>query len=105
MKTSNIFENIKMDKQNEQFFDLLKKENLRIEKIVSNGQVSPKDFWYEQGENEFVILLDGFAILEFEDKEVKLNKGDYINIPAFKKHRVKYTSQKEPTLWLAVFYK
>ncbi len=105
MKTSNIFENIKIDKQNEQFFDLLKKDNLRIEKIVSNGQNSPKDFWYEQEEDEFVLLLDGFAILEFEDKEVELNKGDYINIPAFTKHRVKYTSKKQTTLWLAIFYK
>ncbi len=105
MKTSNIFENIKVDKEDEQFFDLLKKDNLRIEKIVSNGQVSPKNFWYEQEENEFVLLLEGFAILEFEDKEIELNKGDYINIPAFLKHRVKYTSKKQTSIWLAVFYK
>ncbi len=104
MKISNIFENIKIDKQNEQFFDLIKHENVRVEKIISNGQSSPKDFWYEQKENEFVLLLEGFAILEFEDEEVELKKGDYLNIPAFKKHRVKYTSQKEPTIWLAVFY-
>ncbi len=104
METSNIFKNIKIDKQNEQFFDLLKKDNLRIEKIVSNGQKSPEDFWYEQEESEFVLLLEGFAILEFEDKEVELKKGEYINIPAFTKHRVKYTSKKEPSIWLAVFY-
>ncbi len=105
MQKFNIFNNIKINKQNEQFFDLLKNDNLRIEKIVSNGQNSPKDFWYEQEESEFVLLVEGFAILEFKDKEIELNKGDYINIPAFTKHRVKYTSQKEPTLWLAVFYK
>ena len=53
----NIFKNIKIDKDNEQFFDLIKSEKVRIEKIVSNGQVSPKDFWYDQDENEFVIIL------------------------------------------------
>ncbi len=104
MKISNIFENIKIDKQNEQFFDLFKNENVRIEKIVSNGQSSPKDFWYEQKENEFILLLEGFAILEFEDEEVELRKGDFLNIPAFKKHLVKFTSQTEPTIWLALFY-
>ncbi len=104
MKIFNIFENIKIDKQKEQFFDLIKNDNVRIEKIVSNGQSSPKGFWYEQKENEFVLLLEGFAILEFEDEEVELEKGDFLNIPAFKKHRVKHTSQQEPTIWLAVFY-
>ncbi len=84
---------------------MIKNENLRIEKIVSNGQVSPKDFWYKQEENEFVFLLEGFAILEFEDKELELNKGDYINIPAFTRHRVKHTSEEQTTIWLAVFYK
>jgi len=34
-----------------------------------------------------------------------LNEGNAVNIPAFKKHRVKQTSQEEPTIWLAVFYK
>lgn len=101
----NIFENIKIDKQNEQFFDLIKNENIRIEKIVSNGQSSPNDFWYCQDENEFVIVLKGEAILEFEHKEVFLKEGDFINIQREKKHRVKATSESSPTIWLAVFYK
>ena len=102
--SGNIFENIVIDKDNEQFIDLIKTSNIRIEKIVSNGQNSPVDFWYEQEENEFVILLKGEAILEFEDKEINLQEGDYINIKAFTKHRVKYTDIKNPTIWLAVFY-
>jgi len=101
----NIFKDIKIDKENEQFFDLIKKDDIRIEKIVSNGQVSPKDFWYSQDENEFVIVLKGKAILEFEDKEFTLKEGDYINIKKKEKHRVKYTSQSNPTIWLAIFYK
>ena len=100
----NIFDNIIVNKDKEEFIDILKSENVRIERIVSNGQKSKDGFWYEQDENEFVLLLEGEAILEFEDKEVKLQKGDYLDIKAQVKHRVKYTSQKESTIWLAVFY-
>jgi len=101
----NIFKDIKIDKENEQFFELIKKDDVRIEKIVSNGQVSPKDFWYSQDENEFVIVLKGESILEFEDKEFTLKEGDFINIKKKEKHRVKYTSKTNPTIWLAIFYK
>lgn len=104
----NIFQNIKVDKENEQFFDLIKTENVRIEKIVSNGQKSKDDFWYDQDENEFVIILQGDAILEIQEntqiKEVNMKVGDYIKIPAKQKHRVKYTNENEITIWLAVFY-
>ena len=61
-------------------------------------------FGSEQKENEFVIVLEGDAILQFEDEEVVLKKGDFINIVANRKHRVKYTNQKKPTIWLAIFY-
>jgi len=104
----NIFENVLIDKENEEFRDILKSKNLRIERIVSNGQNSPNDFWYDQDENEFVLLLQGHAILEIEKEnniiELELKKGDYINIEANVKHRVKYTSSNETTIWLAVFY-
>ncbi len=104
----NIFENVLIDKENEEFRDILKSKNLRIERIVSNGQNSPNDFWYDQDENEFVLLLQGHAILEIEKEnniiELELKKGDYINIEANVKHRVKYTSLNETTIWLAVFY-
>lgn len=100
----NIFNDIKIDLENEQFFNILKNEKVRIEKIISNGQTSPKDFWYCQEENEFVLLLKGEAILEFENNEISLKEGDYINIKAYVKHRVKKTSKSEPTIWLAIFY-
>lgn len=108
MSKKNILENIILDKTSEEFIDLISTKNVRIERIVSNGQTSPKDFWYDQEENEFVLLLDGEAILEFKEednvKEVKLCKDDYIDIKAHVKHRVKYTDTKKPTIWLAVFY-
>lgn len=104
MEKENIYENILIDKSNEEFTDILNKDNIRIERIVSNGQSSKKDFWYCQDENEFILLLQGKAILEFEDKTIELKKGDYLDIKAKVKHRVKYTSEVEPTIWLAVFY-
>ena len=104
MEKYNIFEEIIIDKNEEKFFEIFKNETIKIEKIVSNGQTSPQNFWYEQEQNEFVLVLEGFAILEFEDKEIELKKGDCLNINAMQKHRVKFTSQDEPTIWFAVFY-
>ena len=104
MQKYNIFEQIIVDKNEENFFEIFKNEKIKIEKIVSNGQTSPENFWYEQEENEFVLLLEGFAIVEFEDFEMELKKGDCLNIKAMQKHRVKFTSLNEPTIWFAVFY-
>ncbi len=104
MQKYNIFEQIIVDKSEEKFFEIFKNEKIKIEKIVSNGQISPENFWYEQEENEFVLLLEGFAIVEFEDFEIELKKGDCLNIKAMQKHRVKFTSLNEPTIWFAVFY-
>ena len=104
MEKYNIFDKIIVDKEEENFFEIFKNETIKIEKIVSNGQISPENFWYEQEKSEFILLLEGFAILEFEDKQVELVKGDCLNIEAFQKHRVKFTSLEKPTIWFAVFY-
>ena len=104
MEKYNIFEQIIVDKNEEKFFEIFKNEIIKIEKIVSNGQKSPENFWYEQEKSEFILLLEGFAILEFKDREVELKKGDCLNIEAYQKHRVKFTSLDEPTIWFAVFY-
>ncbi len=104
MDKLNILENIIVDKNKEQFFELLKHDNVRVEKIVSNGQTTPSRDWYDQDENEFVILLEGDAIIEFEAKEVTLLKGDYLIIEKHIRHRVKYTNTSKPTVWLALFY-
>ena len=101
---TNIFQNITINKKEEEFIDLLKDKNIRIERIVSNGQVSKEDFWYDQEENEYIIVLEGSAIVEFKDKQVSLSKGDTLLIQKNEKHRVKYTDIEEPTIWLAIFY-
>ena len=93
-------------KDKEIFEELLKHDNIRIERICSSGQVSPEGFWYDQDENEWVIVLQGNAIIEFADKRrSELSKGDYIFLPSHNKHRVAYTSEKPECIWLAIFWK
>jgi cupin 2 domain-containing protein len=81
---------------------LLENKNVRIERIISSGQVTD---WYDQQEAEYVILIEGHAKLEYEDNQViSLNKGDSILISPHQKHRVCFTSNEPPCIWLCVFY-
>ena len=101
----NIFEQIPENLKDELFEDIIKTDNLKIERIISYGQTSPKSGWYEQKENEWVIVLKGEAILSFESSDdIKLNAGDYISIPAFQKHKVSWTLPDAETIWLAIHY-
>lgn len=102
----NVFENIPANSPEELVTELLKAEVVRIERIVSSGQASPEGFWYDQDENEWVLLLQGGATLGFEQgAPVELTPGDFINIPAGHRHRVERTDPDCRTVWLAVFYK
>ena len=51
------------------------------------------------------LAISGYGELEFEDgKVIRLEKGDYMNIPAKQKHKVRSTSASQITIWLAIFY-
>ncbi len=106
MKNKNIFSNIPKKSTKEIFISLLKNKNIKIERIVSYGQVSPKNFWYDQEKNEWIILLKGNTKIRFKNstKAIKLLPGDFINIPAHKKHRVDQTAKYKKTVWLAIHY-
>lgn len=102
---TNIFSNIPDDIPNEIFDDIVKTEKLRIERIVSKGQSSPDTGWYDQEENEWVIVLSGYGEIEYiNGDKVILKQGDYLDIKAHVKHRVIATSKTEATVWLAIFY-
>ena len=75
--------------------------NVRIERIISSGQVSG---WYDQSETEFVVLLEGNAVIEFENEKITMSKGDTILIKPHERHRVSFTSTEPPCVWLCVFY-
>jgi cupin 2 domain-containing protein len=90
----------------EQTTALVAKENLRIERIVSTGQASPPGFWYDQEWTEWVLLISGSAGLLFEGEAEPraLRPGDYLLIPAHRRHRVAWTDVDHPTIWLAVHF-
>jgi len=84
---------------------ILTKPGMRIERIVSTGQASPEGFWYDQPQDEWVIVLRGAAGLAVEgESEQSLGPGDFIFLPARKRHRVTFTASGEPTVWLAVHF-
>jgi len=107
MSIKSIYDSILSFSENEEIFEtLLKNRNIKIERIISSGQFTEKGVWYDQDINEWILLVQGEAILEFENKEtVKMKKGNYYNIPSHLKHRVAYTSKKPKCIWLAVLYK
>jgi cupin 2 domain-containing protein len=102
----NIFEHIRSETVDEEFTELLAAEGLRIERIVSTGQASPPGFWYDQAWSEWVLVLSGSAGLLLEDEPTprELRRGDYLLIPAGRRHRVEWTDATEPTIWLAVHF-
>jgi cupin 2 domain-containing protein len=85
---------------------LLGREGLRIERIVSRGHASPEDFWYDQAEDEWVLLVRGTAGLQFEGEAEPriLRPGDHLHIPAHCRHRVAWTDADTDTVWLAVHF-
>ena len=106
MKVKSLFQEIPDDLPNELFDDLIETDLVRIERIVSAAHASAEGFWYDQENDEWVLVVRGSAGLRFEDADevVVLKPGDWINIPAHKKHRVEWTDPNEKTIWLAIHY-
>lgn len=96
----NFFSRDKLPKRGFETFDTLHSSNgLTIKRIVSNRLIDGE--WYDQREDEWVILVNGSAILEFKDNTLlKMEAGDYLLLEAHISHRVKETS--EDALWLAI---
>ena len=102
--TANFFSAIPEELPEELTTVLRAGEGVRIERIVSHGHSSPPGFWYDQDQAEWVLVLQGAARLQFEDRVLEMRPGDFVNIPAHQKHRVAWTTPDEPTIWLAVHY-
>lgn len=100
----NIFEDLPQHLLIEVVQTIIQVADVRIERIISHGHASAPDFWYNQSQHEWVIVLKGAARLQFEEGIVEMKPGDFVNIPAFKKHRVDWTTPDEPTVWLCVWY-
>ncbi|WP_035480907.1 hypothetical protein [Aliagarivorans marinus] len=121
----NLFQDLPKQLENELFSTITDASGVKIERILSQGQCSEPGFWYQQDQHEWVIVLQGAAILRFDDdpktqlkttqpettqsketrpKEMRLGPGDYLLIPAGERHRVDWTDPEQLTIWLAVFF-
>lgn len=101
----NLLSSMPTDLSAEVFETLAQGSNIKIERIISKGHSTPNKEWYDQDQDEWVMVLQGHGILEFESGEtLEMKTGDSINIAAHKKHKVKWTDPNQETIWLAVFY-
>ncbi|MFN3151279.1 cupin domain-containing protein [Bremerella sp.] len=106
MGITNLFRDLPESVPEELFQTLIESGSVRIERIVSEGHASPPGFWYDQSMDEFVVLLQGSAVLQIEgeDQPQVLQPGDFVNLPAHRKHRVESTDPHGKTVWLAIHY-
>ncbi|PIQ42367.1 MAG: cupin [Gammaproteobacteria bacterium CG11_big_fil_rev_8_21_14_0_20_46_22] len=103
MKALNIFNQLPKGRSSDELFETLRSgDGFKIERIISTGQVTPEGQWYDQNSDEWVVLLQGNAKLEFENCTLTLGAGDYVWIPAHQKHRVSWTDPDQVCVWLAV---
>ena len=101
VKVKNIFHDLPELPGQEDLSILFQNPCATIERIISQSHSSPPGFWYDQEEDEWVIVVRGKATLEFEWGEVvRMNEGDHVTIPRHVRHRVQQTDEK--TIWLAV---
>lgn len=100
----NLFANIPRELPEELVEVLAQGREVRIERIISAGHASPPDFWYDQADDEWVLLLEGAAKLRFEDRDLELRRGDFVYIAAHERHRVEWTAPDQVTIWLAMHF-
>jgi cupin 2 domain-containing protein len=102
---ANLYDFLPEQPENEVLDVILQRDDLKIERIVSYGHSSPDGDWYDQTYNEWVVVLQGEALMAFEGADdVQLQPGAYINIPAHCRHRVSWTAPDTATIWLAIHY-
>ncbi|MDU4959347.1 MAG: cupin domain-containing protein [Sporomusaceae bacterium] len=103
----NLFAELPLRQQPEERMDtLLQTAHFCLKRIISTGQASPPDYWYDQDEDEWCVLLTGGAALRFEDRQelVELKPGDWLHIAAHRRHQVAWTKPDEASVWLALHY-
>ncbi len=98
MSVENLFFNATPPVAGERFETLLSHKNLVIERIFSSSSITPTQ--YVQPQDEWVILVQGTAVIDIGGKTESLKAGDYVFLPANTPHSVKQVS--DGALWLAV---
>jgi len=103
LKKGNIFNHAPSGNSHEVFTTLFESQQFKIESITGLRSYDRPGEWYDQLQDEWVILLQGNAMIEIRDEEIiELEAGDYIFLPAHKVHRVNQTSKTPHCIWLAI---
>ncbi len=104
---ANLFAGLPAEVPEELTQVLLQTGTFRLERIISAGQATPSGQWYDQDTHEWVVLLTGRAGLRFRDEAAVLvmEPGDFVHIPAHRRHRVEWTDPQRQTVWLALHYR
>lgn len=85
----------------EDFLTLFESGNVKIQRIVSHASATAENDWYDQAHREWVLVVRGRAVLEFEGgQRMELKEGDYLTLPPHVRHRVNKTGPE--TIWLVV---
>jgi cupin 2 domain-containing protein len=103
---ANLFNDLPAALPAERIDVLVSAPGLRVERIVSTGHVTPPGDWYDQDTDEWVVVLRGRARLRIDgEADVRdLHPGDHVLVGAHVRHRVEWTDDAAPTVWLAVHY-
>lgn len=101
---TNLFDDLPASLPAERTDVLLSAPGVRVERIVSTGHVTSSGHWYDQDTDEWVVVLRGRARLRIDgEADVRdLRPGDHILLRAHVRHRVEWTDDAAPTVWLAV---
>ncbi len=99
MEVFNLFDHIRFSDLEEVEEGIFENDRVRALRTMSLNQVT--DFMV-QDEDEFVILMDGFASIETESEVVRMKKGDFLFIPKGLRHRV---IDQDKAIWFCLFVK
>ena len=104
LAVKNLFAEIPRQIPEEIFEILFQNPHARIERIVSRQHVTLPGQWYDQSNDEWVLLLAGGALLRIDGREelLTMTPGDWILLPAHVRHRVERTDNSRDTIWLSI---
>jgi cupin 2 domain-containing protein len=106
MTRGNLLSDLPEHLADERFDTLMQTAGFRLERIVSTGHSTPPDQWYDQAQDEWILLLTGSAVLQMQspDEQIAMQPGDWLLIPAHRRHRVEATDAARATVWLALHF-
>lgn len=96
----------------ERFDTLCQQAGMTLQRVVSPaGYRGSEAEWYDQDQEEFVLVLQGRGALQLDGqladdqpREIVLNPGDFLHLPAHQRHRVAWTDPLHPTVWLTLHF-